>query len=136
MLIARSQRDCDNAATDKPLKPSLKAVLAESHIAAVAIAVLLVWAIDKGLEGAFYPLMRFSLWLADLAVTASVTGEIPYISTHLTVLDQLIWVPFIWEFLCGLMYFTAACVLSRWVFGGGPFQCLQEYGRQLRRTQG
>jgi|SRR3954452_23065286 hypothetical protein len=112
MLIARSQRDCDNAATDKPLKPSLKELLAESHIAAVAIALLLFW----GLEGA----VQSAVYLGMVVLEARHGfGSLVY---------------GMWG-VDALGYFAAAAFLSRWVYTAGPFESLKKIAATWRTTE-
>ena len=102
---------------------SLSQVLAESHIAAVAIAVLLLWTLDEGVRG----LWTLVVPAADFVVTAIAIRGIPYVR-----------IPVIWTFtvlylLGSFMSLAAAWLLSRWVYGVGPLASLTEYRRGSHR---
>jgi hypothetical protein len=132
MLIARSQRDCDNAATDKGLKPSLKVVLAESHIGLVAILVLLFMALRSCLDASWYPFFSGSESLAH----AIANLELPNLSSswqNSTFALRMLWVTTGLQFGYAAAFFLAAKVISQFVYGAGPLRALARF-RQLQET--
>ena len=102
---------------------SLSQVLAESHISAVAIAVLLLWTLDWGVRG----LWTLVVPAADFVVTAIAIGGIPYAHT------PVIWTFTVLYLLSSFLSLAAAWLLSRWVYGVGPFRSLTGYRRRVHR---
>jgi hypothetical protein len=66
---------CENAAKRENMKPSLREILADSHIALVAIAVLLIWCFDSGFAALWDPI--FSA-ISSLVTAVAILG-LPYI---------------------------------------------------------
>lgn len=107
----------------------LRKVLADSHVASVAIAVLLFWSLDSAFWALRSPLFRGF----DFIITALAIRDIPYFSWTSTTADELttfIPLAFLFE---SLACFAAAALLSRWVYGVGPFRSLREYRQRLAR---
>jgi len=99
------------------MKPSLRQVLADSHIAAVAIAVLLLWSLDGAFRGLWGPVYG----VVEYLFTAIAILDIPYFSSALA--------RFALVETCSYLYmavvtFSASWLLSRWVFGVGPIRSL------------
>ena len=99
------------------MKRSLKEILAQSHVASVAIAVLLFWFINN---------IFLAVWtlivpaLSFLATAIAILG-IPFVSwsyTRYTV--------FLASFcLCSaIIDFLAAWLVSRWIYDAGPIRSL------------
>ena len=107
------------------MKRSLRVALAESHVAAVAIAVLLLWSLD----GAFRALWDPALSAARFLFTAVAIFDIPYFSPTFTMVDQLMLVTTL--SYSAIVSFSAAWLLSRWVYGAGPLRTLTSYRSQL-----
>jgi len=59
-----------------PLKPTLRNILADSHVAAIAIAVLLLWALDDAFRALWPPFFQ----LVQYLLTAVAILDIPYFS--------------------------------------------------------
>jgi hypothetical protein len=105
---------------------SVRRVLAESHVAAVAIAVLVVWSLDWGVRASARPVFG----LADFVINVIAIRGIPYGS------GTFYWGPWITPLtyaFSSIIYFIAASILSRWVFGIGPFRSLRECCAKLVR---
>ena len=106
---------------------SFRQLLAESHIPAVTIAVLIVWAFDSGVRALRVPLFG----TIDFVTNVVAIGRIPYGS------GRLVWrewfTPLTYAFTA-IVYLAGAWVLSHWVYGMGPFRCLRECCAKLRRN--
>ena len=108
----------------KVMKPSFRSALADSHVAAVAIAVLLIGALDGIVQGLAQPIYRATSFL----VTAIAILDIPYISGNLNSAEMLITGYYLFSTLVAL---AAAFSLSHWVYGSGPFRVFTAYCRRL-----
>lgn len=106
-----------------PPKPLLQ-VLAESHISAVAIAVLLLWSLDWGVRC----LWTLVVPAADFVVTAIATRGIPDAHT-----PAVWWTLTVLYLVSSFLNLAAAWLLSRWVYGVGPLRSLTAY-RSHRRN--
>ncbi len=107
------------------VRPSLRKVLADSHVSAVAVAVLLFWSLDSAFWALWGPLYR----AASFLFTAVAILDIPYFSRTLTFADRsMLFVTFLYLFY-SFAYLAAAGLLSRWVYGTGPFRSLSKYYR-------
>jgi hypothetical protein len=106
-------------------KQSLRRVLAESHIAAVAIAMLLLWALGCVCELLWFPVsgsvgnLITALQFSDFSVLIQRPGA--YFQPVL-LLSSL-----------AISYFVGAWALSRWVYGVGPLQALSAHRSRLVR---
>ena len=105
------------------MKPSLRRVLADSHIAAIAIAIILLSALARIGSAALRPLMS-AVWFI---VNAIAIQDIPYISPGLTVVDRTNWAIDIWYAFAAPLLVAAAWALSRWAYGAGPIRTLRRY---------
>lgn len=108
------------------MKRSLRQVLADSHVAPIAIAAFLLIAVD----GAF----RAS-WPLLLAVTRYLVRDIasldnPYAET-ITPMSRLVLIPSGFYLYAAGVSYGAAWLLSHWVSGVGPFRCLTEHGIRI-----
>jgi hypothetical protein len=99
----------------------LRETLAESYIAGVAIAVLLLWAIFWGLQGLWIPLYRFISFL----VTAIAIFDIPYIPRDATRYRMVLFMSS-FELFSALVALGGAWFLSNWVYGVEPLRGLRE----------
>ena len=105
------------------MKRSVRGVLAESHIAAVAIAVLLIGAIATGVVALWEPITR----LAEFTVTAIAIHDMPSISPGLSFEDRAMLLFSSAKALNALLCLAGAWILSRWVYGVGPLRSLSTY---------
>ena len=104
------------------MKHSLRRILADSHVSAVAIAVLLLWSLDSGFRA-----------LAVFLITAAAIRGVPYFSIRLTPADRLLLVKTLLYLLDALTSLAAAWLLSHWVYGVGPLRSLGRYGTRVTR---
>ncbi|HEX6505314.1 MAG TPA: hypothetical protein VF011_18875 [Terriglobales bacterium] len=112
------------------MKRSLREVLADSHVGAVALAVLIFWFLD-GIFEALWPLLAHA---GNFLITAVAILDIPYFSPTLTLLDRSMLI-----FLCFYLYsaiisISAAWLLSKWLHSTTPLRALAAYRTKLRRA--
>jgi hypothetical protein len=113
------------------VKSSLRKILAESHVSAIAIAVLLFWSLDSAFRALLGPLFRAVTFL----FTAVAILDIPYFSRTLTIADRFTLIITSAYLFNALVYLTAAGLLSRWVYGLGPLRSLSIYRTKLVRSK-
>jgi len=111
------------------VKQHLRDILAESHISAIAISILLLWS----LSSAFLALGQPFVALADYLVTAVAIVGIPS-SGPITLGDKVMLFITGQYLLSASMSFAAACVLSRWAYGTGPFRSLSQFRNAILRN--
>jgi hypothetical protein len=111
------------------VKPSLRKILADSHVSAVAIAVLLFWSLDSAFWALWGPLSR----AASFFFTAVTILDIPYFSRTLTIRDRFTLFATFLHLFNSFVYLAAAGLLSRWVYGMGPLRSLSKYRTILAR---
>jgi|SRR5215470_9566648 len=109
------------------MKGHLRQVLATSHVAAVAIVVLLMWTVDAAFRGLWDPIYR----LGSFAFTAIAIWGVPYIPPMPTVLDRLMLFTTAIYLYSAIICCLGAWLLSRWVYGMGPLRSLPACGRKL-----
>ncbi len=102
------------------MKRSLRQVLADSHIAAVTIVVLLLWSLDDAFRALWDPFFRAISFLS----TAVAIFDIPSFSRTFTTADRLSLITVGAYLYWALVTFFAAWILSRWVYGMGPLRSL------------
>ncbi len=103
------------------MNPSLRKILKNSHIGAVACVVLLWWSLDAACRALWAPFYRASLYVA----TAIAIWDLPY--SKIDVMDKVEFVSALEHFLYAIAYFAAAWMISRWLFGAGPIHSLRTY---------
>ena len=109
----------------------LRKNLADSHVPAVAIAVLLFWSLDSALW-ALWSRVSFALNLLVLARPVISIGDL---SRALFASDRVtIFVTFLYLFN-SLVYLAAAWILSIWAHGTGPLCSLTKYRTRLTRSR-
>jgi len=108
------------------VKRSLREILADSHIAAVSIAVLLLWSLIWGFHALWIPLAR----AANFVFTAVAILGIPYLGPA-TIVDRLLLNTTSLFLFNALLSLAAAWLLSRWVYGVGPLRSLSKYRTRL-----
>ena len=92
------------------MRASLREVLADTHVATVTIAVLLLWTLDSAFRALWGPLSS----VAGFVFTGVAILDIPYFSPALSGPDRLIVVTTL-LYLCGAaISLSAAWLLSRW----------------------
>jgi len=108
------------------VKPRLREVLAESHVAAASVVVFLLWSLDYLFRGLWEPLSALVSSLYD-----AVAIYVPYFAPTLTVMSGNLWMATFWYLFTAFISFSAAWFLSRWVFGVGPLRCLSTYSARF-----
>jgi hypothetical protein len=109
------------------MKPSLREILIESHVAAIAIAVLLLGLLEFGFRA-----LCTLLWpVATYLLTAVAIFDIPYFSRTFTLEDQYILVTTMSFLLGALANLAAAWVLAYWVYRVGPMRSLTQHYAHL-----
>ncbi|MGA2434091.1 MAG: hypothetical protein ABSG25_02270 [Bryobacteraceae bacterium] len=111
------------------MKRSLRKTLADSNIAAVSIAVLLLWSFIGISQVLADALSRAASYLYS-AVTIF---DMPHFSSTLTREGHFglnIAVMYLWD---AVMSIAAAWLLSHWVYGAGPFRSLSQCRARLTR---
>ena len=109
------------------MKGRLRKVLADSHVAAVTIAVLLMWMLDATFRGLWDPAYD----LGAFVFTGIAIWDIPYIPPTLMVADRLMLITTGYFVYSAVVCFLAAWFLSRWVYGMGPLRSLTTCGKIL-----
>jgi hypothetical protein len=109
------------------MQSSLRRVLADSHIAAVTIAVLVMWALVGTFRGLWAPAYR----LGAFVLTAIAIWDIPYIPPKPTLADNLMLISAGYYLYSALVCLLGAQLLSHWVYDMGPLQSLTAYGSKL-----
>jgi hypothetical protein len=107
------------------VKPSLKEILAEYQVSAVAIAVLLYWSFYWGFSALWSPLAR----AASFLFTAIAILDIPY--HYFTGADRLMLTTTLVFLFNAFVCLAAAWLLSRWVYGTGPLRSLSKCRTKL-----
>ena len=107
----------------------IRETLADSHIAAVAIAVLLLWSITSGVVAFWGPISRVAMFI----FTAIAIRDVPYVSRTLTMSDWIMLIKTSSNLFEALVSLGAAWLLARWTFGAGPLYSLSQYRTALTR---
>jgi len=103
-----------------PAKRPLRQVLADSHVATVAIALLLLGTLDGAVRGLWDPVYDVGVYL----FTAVAIWDIPYFSPTPTAVDRSMLIITSYFLYSAIASLSAAWLLSRWVYGTGPFRSL------------
>lgn len=111
------------------VKPSLREVLADSHIAAVAVTVLLFWSIYHAARILLGLLIETTVYL----VTAVAIRDFPYPSLSDELTSQFWLLTMLADLCLALIYLAAAWLLSRWTYGVGPLHTLGKCRNSLAR---
>ena len=109
------------------MKGRLRQVLADSHVAAITIAALLMWALDATFRALWDPVYVLGAFVA----TGIAIWDIPYISPRPTVADRLMLITTGYFVYCAIVCFLGAWFLSRWIYGMGPLRSLMTYRSKL-----
>ena len=111
------------------LRPSLRETLATSRVGAVAIAVLLFWALSAACQILWLPLLQIGDYIAQSGILLGVFGQPPH--GFLFGPTYLLGASF--YLFSIVMSLAAAWLLSRWLYGGGPIRVLKTYRALLDR---
>jgi hypothetical protein len=122
------------AVAGETVKTSLRRVLDDSHVAPIAIALLLARSLFEVIGGLAPPIgysILGAIWFLILTVTER---EFPLISPGLSGPDLLILSESISHLARAAEYAFAAWLLSRWVYGQGPLRSLLVAWSKRRRS--
>jgi hypothetical protein len=111
------------------VRPPLRNTLAESHISAITVAVLLLWSLSS-LGSAFLVLGRPSFRIAEYLATAVAIRDIPF-GGPFTFGDRATLLVGAQYLFNAVVRFAAAWMLARWVYGEGPLRSLGRYGTRI-----
>lgn len=104
---------------------AIRKVLSHSHIAAIAIAVLLLRSLDLGFRAFGRPLLLVVDFLFDLLALRG----IPY--GKFTLGQWLTLIPTLGYVLGAFACLLAAWLVARWVYGVNPFRSLSNFRRAV-----
>ena len=111
---------------------TLGKILTDSHISAVAIAVLLVWSITYGSLALSYLLVLAGEFLFSLVSDVSTwwrNGLMPSSGDF----DRVLFVMALEYLFRSLVVFGAAWIVSRCVYGAGPLRSLSQHRASVAR---
>jgi len=111
------------------LKPSLREVLAETHVADVAIA----WLVLQALESAFWFVLPPIVRAVGFVFMAIAIMGVPYHSNGLDFMDRMQLLEMSLRLVSALAAAASAWVLSRWIYGAGPIRSLSMSWKRVRR---
>jgi hypothetical protein len=126
-------RQCQS--TGENVRRTLREILADSHISAVAIAVLLVWSIDSGFKTIMSLLVlafEFSVSMVMIGSTWWHDGIISFGSPDM-LFDRSLFVMTMEYFFWTVISFGAAWIVSRCVYSVGPLRTLSTYRARVAR---
>jgi Na+/H+-translocating membrane pyrophosphatase len=109
---------------------SLRKTLVHSHVAAIAIAVLLFVAVDNLFGALAYPVFQATLFI----ITGIAERELPYIPHHLNGAIYLEYLGSIVGFLHAFVALAGACLISFWSYGENPIRALITLRESLLRN--
>ena len=105
------------------LKPSLRKTLATSRVGAVAIAVLLFWALYTACQILWLPLLQIGDYIAQSGILQGIFERpphgFPFGPTYIPNAS--------FYSISSVMSLAAAWLLSRWTYGGGPVRVLRTF---------
>jgi hypothetical protein len=111
------------------MKLSLRQVLADSHVCAVAIAVLLIWSFNSAVEALWEPFFG----LVSYLITAIAILGLPYIPTQFTFSQRGMLIKSCFLLFNAFICLASAWLLSHWVYGEGPLRSLCNYRERFAR---
>ena len=135
MLFLRNAVNCEHPAafmsSQETVKRSLRQVLEDSQVAAVSIALLLLWSLDSAVRGLWDPAYRVGAFL----VTAIAIWDIPDWSPGGNFADRSMLIIALYYLYSAIASLLAAWLLSRWVYGRGPLDSLAACRSRLNREE-
>lgn len=105
-------------------RPTLREALAQSHVAGVGTAVLLLRFLDTGVRGLLNPLPG----VVDSSATAIAIRGIP---TYYSPFTGLALLTTFFYLLTALIFLLAALLLARWVYNQTPLGVLRSFRDKL-----
>ena len=109
------------------MRRPLREILADSHVCAVAAAVLVFFSLDYAFWALSWPLIQAADFLVSaIAIHGVPSGSFP-INNPFTVFATVLYLVY------SLVCLATAEFLSRWVYGLGPLNCFRKYAAELSR---
>jgi hypothetical protein len=127
--VGCNRKICEDAADGTSVKPSLRKILADSHVAAVAIAALLTFALQSFVDALWSPFVR----VADFVLNAIAILGIPSGSWRFGFTDLNALTAALSYCLYAFISIVAAWLLSRWIYGMTPISMLRAYHARFAR---
>lgn len=107
---------------------SIRKALADSHVAAVTIAILLLWCIDGAFRSFCPPLLGA---VNDVAMAVA-TLDVSYLYPRLSYAASFELTISCLYLYAAVVSFSAAWILSRWVYRTGPFSVMRQYQARFK----
>lgn len=107
------------------MKRSLREVLTDSHVSAIAIAVLLFRSVDFAFWAFWEPL---SLKMLNIVLNFP-----HFVSTRIVTDPITVFITFL-DLFVALIFLAAAEILSRWLYGMGTLRSLSNYRTRLAKS--
>jgi hypothetical protein len=108
---------------------ALRQMLLDSHVSAVAIAVLLIWSVSYVLEGFWQPVFS----TISFTMTAIAIRGLPFVPPRFSFAQREMIFVTCDELFNAAVSILAAIILSRWVYGMGPLRSLKMCHERLVR---
>ena len=108
-------------------KSPLRKPLAESGIAAVAVAVLLLWSLVLGFWAIWTPFWRVAYYMVTAIAILGLPTESFTFSDRATLFAALYYL------LEAFVSLAAAWLLAGWAYGAGPLRALRESADSIKR---
>ncbi|HEV2484412.1 MAG TPA: hypothetical protein VGT08_02680 [Terracidiphilus sp.] len=124
--------DSTNAQMPETMQATLRKVLIDSHVAAIAIAVLLAGAIEFVFIALFDPASRVLSFLTIAVATNSppyIPRTVDYAARNVSLQASL------FDLSVALNNLACAWLISRWAYGTGPMRILRNYRDKLMRRK-
>jgi hypothetical protein len=118
-----------NIHTNQLVRFSLRQTLADSHVAAITIA----WLLLASVESIFYGLWEPSVRLGYFTAYAIAIRDIPLFSEGMNEENLMIAITALNYFYFAIASGFAAAFLSLWVYGVGPITSLRRYRKLITR---
>lgn len=109
------------------MKPTIREILVESRVPAVAVAVLLVWSLNAMIEALQDPVLNAMGYL----FTSIANVGIPYSPWGFRLWERILTDRTLEYFYYAIIELMAAWLLSKWAYGTGPFRSLNAYWIRL-----
>jgi hypothetical protein len=110
---------------------SLRKTLVESHVAAIAIAMMIYLVMDDLVHALVYFVVGPALYAAVFLALAISERELPYFSNPFNSEWAFLYLKPLICILRVIFMFVTIWLFSRSVYGVGPFRCLAAYRNKL-----
>jgi hypothetical protein len=111
------------------MQGALRKVLIDSHVAAIAIAVLFFFSAGQVSSALWQPACE----VVSFLITAVAILDIPSMPFTRNYLTEFLLPNSLTDLAHAAAYISAAWLLSFWIYGAGPFRTLNSYRGKLSR---